>query len=111
MEISRTVVVTPADCSDSRNQSEPVHEQNENENRRKKPKSFCHQIASDDIFKERVETLDHPLPKILSATWNWFGVAHRGLRKNDDTSSDEPGHQHRVCDPEAAAEMNKHLRS
>src|SRR2546428_5570104 len=41
MEISRTVVVTPADCSNSRNQSEPVHKQNKNENCGKKPKSFC----------------------------------------------------------------------
>src|SRR4029077_6913801 len=56
--ISRTVVVTPADCSDSRNQSEPVHEQNENENRRKKPKSFCHQVTADDVFQKMVQTLN-----------------------------------------------------
>src|SRR6476659_77454 len=58
MEISRTVVVTPADCSDSRNQSEPVHEQNKNENRGKKPKSLLHEVTADDVFQEIVQTLD-----------------------------------------------------
>src|SRR5215470_2588526 len=102
-------MVTPPDRADSRNQPEPIHDKDENENRGVEPKAFPHQVAADNVFKERVETLDHPLPKILSATWNWFEVAHRGLRKNDDTSSHNPSHQHRVCDPEAA-ELNERLR-
>src|ERR1700745_4006683 len=102
--------MTPPYRPDSRNQPEPIHDKDENENRGVEPKPFPHQVAADNVFQERVETLDHPLPKILSATWNWSGVAHRGLRENDDTSSHNPSHQHRVCDPEAAAEMNEHLR-
>src|SRR6266481_5105822 len=66
MEISRTVVVTPADCSDSRNQSEPVHEQNKNENCGKKPKSLLHEVTADDVFQKIVQTLNQPLPKILN---------------------------------------------
>src|SRR5213079_3355609 len=52
MEISPTVVVPPADFSDSRNQSEPVHEQNKNENRGKKPKSLTHDVTAYDVFQK-----------------------------------------------------------
>src|SRR5205807_6768168 len=44
----RWVVMSPADRSDAGNQAEPIHEQNENENRREKPKRFPHQLAPDD---------------------------------------------------------------
>src|SRR6266567_3886963 len=70
MEISRTVVVTPADCSDSRNQSEPVHEQNKNENCGKKPKSLLHEVTADDVFQKIVQTLNEPFPKILNPVWD-----------------------------------------
>src|SRR5205807_8710354 len=62
MEVSRTVVVTPADCSNSRNQSEPVHEQNKNENCGKKPKSLLYEVTADDVFQEIVQTLNQPFP-------------------------------------------------
>src|SRR6266404_4445235 len=68
MEISRTVVVTPADCSDSRNQSEPVHEQNKNENCSKKPKSLLHEVTADDVF-----------PKILKPVWDGLNLPGRYL--------------------------------
>src|SRR6266436_4633036 len=70
MEISRTVVVTPADCSDSRNQSEPVHEQNKNENCGKKPKSLLHEVTADDVFQKIVQTLNQPFPKVLNPVWD-----------------------------------------
>src|SRR5437016_11720530 len=79
MEISRTVVVTPADCSDSRNQSEPVHEQNKNENRGKKPKSFGHQLTADDVFQKIVQTPNQPLPKILNHTGDGLNPPGRDL--------------------------------
>src|SRR4029077_8299943 len=66
MKISRTVVVTPADCSDSRNQSEPIHEQNKNENCGKKPKSLWHEVTADDVFQKIVQPLTQPFPKILN---------------------------------------------
>src|SRR4030095_4910840 len=67
MEISRSVVVTPADCSNSRKQSEPVHEQNKDENRRKKPKSLLHEVTADDVFQKVVQPLNQPLLKTLNA--------------------------------------------
>src|SRR5262249_36179293 len=101
--------MTPADCSDSRNQSKPVHEQNKNENSGIEPKSLLHEVTADDVLQEIVQTLDQPLPKILSEAWNWLGIAHSGLRKNDDAGGYDPVYQHRVCNSEAA-ELNKHLR-
>src|SRR5262249_11431300 len=109
MEMSRPVVVTPADCSDSRNQSKPVYETDKNENRGIKPKSLLHEVAADDVFQKIVQPLDQPLPKILPEAWNCLAIAHSGLRKNDDASGYDPGYQHRVRHSEAA-ELNKHLR-
>ena len=86
--------MTPTDCSNAWNQSEPVHEQDENEERCKKPKCLLHQFPANNSLQEVIESFDEPFPKILSATWNSFGVAHRGLRKNDDASRHNPRHQH-----------------
>src|SRR5215510_8270361 len=110
MEISRRVVMAPTNCSDSRNQSKPVHEQNKNENRGIKPKALSHEVTADDVFQEIVQTLNQPLPKILNPAGDGFDPAGSYLRKNDDAGGDDPRHQHRVRNPEAA-EMNKHLRS
>src|SRR5215475_15827744 len=109
MEMPRPVVVTPPNCSDSRNQSKPVYETDKNENRGIKPKSLLHEVAADDVFQKIIQTLDQPLPKILPETWNCLAMAHSGLRKNDDASGDNPSDQHRIRDPEAT-ELNKHLR-
>src|SRR4029077_15284306 len=106
--ISQTVVVTPADCSDSRNQSEPVHEQNKNENRGKKQKSLLQEVTADDVFQKIVQTLNYPPPKILNPAGDGLNLPGRDLRKNDDAGGDDPGDQRRVCDSEAA-ELNKHL--
>src|SRR5215469_8049741 len=108
MKMSRPVVVTPADCSDSWNQSKPVYETDKNENRCIKPKPLLHEVAADDVFQKIVQPLDQPLPKILPEAWNRLAMSHSGLRKNDDASGDNPRHQHRISDPEAA-ELNKHL--
>src|SRR6478736_8741810 len=72
VEISRTVVVTPADGSDSRDQSEPVHEQNKNENSGKKPKPLFHEITADDVFQKSVQTLNKPFPEILNSARDGF---------------------------------------
>src|SRR5262245_25036178 len=109
MEISQTVVVTPADCSDSRNQSKPVHEQNKNENRGIKPKSLSHEVTTNDVFQKVVQTLNQPFPKILNLARDGLDLSGCYLGKNDDSGGDQPGHQHRVCDSEPA-EVNKHLR-
>src|SRR5262245_64136458 len=99
--MSRPVVVTPADCSDSRNQSNPVHEQNKNEDCGIKPKSLLHEVTADDVFQKIIQTLDQPLPKILPETWNCLAMAHSGLRKNDDASGDNPSDQARISHPSA----------
>src|SRR5204863_1498992 len=109
MEISQSVVVTPPDCSDSRNQSKPIHEENKNENRGKKPKSLSHELTADNVFQEIVQTLNQPLPKILNPAGDWLNSPGCDLCKNDDARGDHPGDKHRVCDSEAA-ELNKHLR-
>src|ERR1700720_1775551 len=94
----RGTMMTPANRSYTRQQPEPVDEQNENENRGEKPKRFFHQIAANYALEKIVETLYQPFPKILDATGQWRDSSGRGLRKNDDPRSDNPRHQHRVCD-------------
>ncbi len=51
------IVMSPADRSDPGNEPEPVHEQNENENRREKPKCFLHELAADNALEKIVKTL------------------------------------------------------
>src|SRR5215467_9326285 len=109
MEISRSVVVTPADCSDSGNQPGPVHEQNKNENRGKKPKSFSHEVTADDVLQEIVQAFDQPFPKILNPARDCLDPPGGDLRKNDDSGGDQPSHQHRVRDSKPT-DLNKHLR-
>src|SRR5207249_3696928 len=94
------IVVSPTDRAHAGNQPEPVHKQNENENRSEKPKRFPDEFTPDDIFEEIVETLDEPFPKILKTSRNRFDVAGRKLCKNDDSSRYDPSHQHRVSDRE-----------
>src|SRR5207244_4658237 len=79
MEISRRVGMSPTNCSDSRNQSEPVHEQNKNENCGKKPKSLSHELTADDVFQEIVQTLHQPFPKILNPVWDGLNLPGRYL--------------------------------
>src|SRR5436190_18118267 len=67
VKISRCVVITPTNSSDSWNQAKPVHEENKNENGRKEPKSLGHQVATDDVLQKAVQTFDQPLPKILNS--------------------------------------------
>src|SRR5262249_37282390 len=109
MENSGSVVVSPADCSDSRNQPKPVHEQNKNENRGIEPKSLSHEVAADDVFQEVVQTLNQPFPKILYAAGDDLDPTGCDLCKNDNAGGYDPGHQHRVCNSKAA-HLNKHLR-
>src|SRR6266850_2456612 len=97
MKISRTVVVTPPDCSDPRNQSEPIYEQNKNENCGKKPKSLLHEVTADDVFQKIVQTLNQPFPKVLNPARDGRNPPRCDLGKNDDAGGDDPGHQHRVC--------------
>src|ERR1700741_4765582 len=94
--------MTPADSPDSRNQSEPVHEKNKNENCGIKPKSLPHQLATDDVLQKVVQSRDQPFPKILYAAGNRLCVSCRNLGKNDDGGRDDPCHKHRVCDSETA---------
>ena len=86
--------MTPPNSSDSRNQSKPVDEQNKNENRRKKPESFGHQLTANYIFQKIVQTLNQPLPKILNPAGDGLNPPGRDLRKNDDAGGDDPDHQH-----------------
>ena len=95
-DASHRVVVAPANRAYTRNQPEPVHEQNENEYRRKKPKCFAHQLASDNSFEKIVQTFDQPFPEVLDTAGDRFNSTRRYLCKNDNTSSHNPGHQHRV---------------
>src|SRR5437667_627928 len=73
----RRIVVAPADCSDSGNEPKPVHEQNENENRREEPKRFFHQIAADNALKKIVKTFHQPFPKVLRTTRNRLDLSRR----------------------------------
>src|SRR5438874_8016591 len=102
--------MTPADGPDSRNQSEPVHKENENENGRKKPKTFPHQLAADDVFQKTMEAFNQPFPKILDAAGNRFHPASGNLCENNDHSRDDPRHQHGVCDSKTMTEVDQHLR-
>src|SRR5438445_9578425 len=92
--------MSPANGADTGNQAEPVHEQNENEDGREEPKSFAHQFAADDSLQEIVKTFHQPFPEILDAAGHWPYSSRGGLRKNNDTRSDNPRHQHRIRDGE-----------
>ena len=48
----------PTDGAHAGNEALPVRGQNENENRRKKPKCSLHQMRADDAFQKRVQPLD-----------------------------------------------------
>src|SRR6266403_588704 len=93
---SRGVVMSPADRADAGNQPEPLHEQNENENRREKPECLSDKIAPDDVLEKVIKTFHQPFPKILCAAGDSLDFSHRQLGENDNSGSDDPGHQHRV---------------
>src|SRR6266536_1944419 len=78
------IVMAPADRPHAGDQTKPVHEQDENENRREEPKRFSHQFAPDNSFKKVIQSPDQPLPEILNAAWNRLDVLGRDLGKNDD---------------------------
>src|SRR3954467_13586177 len=48
-------VMTPADCSHAGDETKPVYEQDEDENRSEEPKRFLHQIRADNASQEIVE--------------------------------------------------------
>ena len=70
------IIMSPANRSDARNEAEPIHEQNEDEDRGEKPKRLFDQIATDDVLKKLVKALHQPFPKILRSAWNRFDVTH-----------------------------------
>ena len=92
----------PPDRADAGNQAKPVYEQDENENRREKPKRFADEIPADDSFQEIVETLHQPFPKILRSARDRLNPAGGDLGEDNDAERDNPGHQHWVGDCEFA---------
>ena len=86
----------PTNGADTGNEPEPIYEQNEDEDRRKKPKCFPNQIAADDVFEKIVKAFDEPFPKILCSRRHRFDVARGGLGKDNHSSRDDPGNEHRV---------------
>src|SRR5438105_8513307 len=100
MEHASRIVMTPTNRAHTRQQPEPIDEQNENENRGEEPKRSFHQIAANDALEEIVKTFHQPFPKILDAAGYWPDSSRRSLRKNDDPSGHNPRHQHRIRDGE-----------
>ena len=58
---------SPAHRANAGNQTEPVCEQNEDENRGEEPEGFLYEVMADDAFQEIVKTLHQPFPEILRA--------------------------------------------
>src|SRR5689334_10105617 len=56
-----------ANRPDAGNQTKPVAGKNEDEDAGEEPERFVNQVASEDAFEKPVQTLDQPLPEILSA--------------------------------------------
>ena len=87
-------LVSPSDRTHAWNQAEPVLEQNENDDRRKKPKRFSNQIPANNIFQKTVKTFHEPFPKVLRPAGNWLDSARRDLGEDDNAERDDPCHQH-----------------
>ena len=96
------IVMSPANCANARNQPEPIHEQNENEDRGEEPEGLPDEIAADDGLKKIIKTLHHPFPEILDAIRNLFHVARRHLGEDDYARGDNPRDKHRVRHRELA---------
>src|SRR5438874_2105167 len=91
-------LLAPADGAHARNESKPVCEEDEDENRGKKPKRLLHKVGAEDAAKKVIETLDQPLPEILRAIGDRFHFASGELGEDDDADSDDPGHEHGIGD-------------
>src|SRR5206468_6003806 len=63
LPISRLISV--ANRAETRNQTQPIGKENEDEYRREKPKCFFHQVMPDYSLQEIVQALHHPFPEIL----------------------------------------------
>ena len=63
--------MSPTDRSHAGDQTGPIREQDENENRREEPECFLHQDFADDAFEKVVKALDEEFPKILCVLV-WF---------------------------------------
>ena len=88
--------MSPAHRPDSRNQSRPVGEENENENGGEEPERFLHQLAPDDRLEKIVETFHQPFPKVLRTGRDGFDISGRDLREEDYRQRDNPGGKHRI---------------
>src|SRR5437588_5912318 len=96
MKIAGRIVVAPANGSDTRQETEPIHEQDKNENRGKEPKRLLHQLATDDRLEKIVKALDHPFPKILDPARDRLNAPGGNLRENNNGGGHDPRDQHRI---------------
>ena len=92
----RRIDMSPAHRPDSRNQSRPVGEENEDENGGEEPERFLHQLPSDDPLEKIIETFHQPFPKVLRTGRDGFDISGRDLREEDHRQRDNPRGKHRI---------------
>ena len=89
-------MMSPANGADTRNEPEPIYEQNENEDRGKEPERLLDQIASDHAFEKIVKAFHEPFPKILRSGRHRLDFARGGLREHNHSGGHDPSHEHRI---------------
>src|SRR5882762_2519857 len=88
--------LAPPDRANSWKQAQPVTEQDEDEDARKKPERPHHQIPSYNALKEVSQSLYQPFPEVLCTRRDLLNVPSGKLRKNDDEQRDDPCNHHRA---------------
>src|SRR5258708_23593060 len=105
-------LVSPTDGTETWQQTQPVAEQNENENGREKPESPFDEVMANDAFEEVMQAFDHPFPEVLGACRDLFHVPRGYLGENDESQRYNPRDHHGISDgkPKRTGNFNRTLR-
>ena len=98
-------LVPPANRANPGNQTKPIGGQNEDEDRRQKPKRPLDQMRADDSLQKVVQTFDQPFQEVLGPAGNTFHVARCDSGENYQGDGDNPADDHGIGD-EAAPMFN-----
>jgi len=93
---TETIGIVLTNRADAGKQTEPVGEEDENENRAEEPEGLFDQMLAEDAFEKVIEAFHQPFDEILQTRWNQSNVASGKLRDENDDCGDDPDHQHRV---------------
>src|SRR5688572_392482 len=105
-------LMAPSDGAHARNEPDPVGGKNEDEDRREEPECSLDQVAAEDAFEQRVQTLHEPLDKVLRATRYLCHPSRGELSKDDQPETDDPRDEHGVRNrkAEGAGDLERLLR-